>query len=748
MSLKKPASLFTLLGLLVSGSAHAQGDTWVPLGPAGAQVYALAIDPSNPMTIYAATRTGILRSTEGGANWEAVNTGLTILDARTLAVDPVNPMTIYAGTFFGGVPRSNDGGDNWQEGSLADKGVQALAIDPDDPTTLYAGTFVSGIFKSTSGSANWNVVNPTRFVLALAIDPAQPLTVYAGIDDDGVLKTTDGGANWQSRNNGITQLNVQALAVDPVTPQTLYAGTFAGGVFKSTDGAATWQSMSNGLPGGGPPFLSVKALAISPTDPMTVYAAVDGVFRSSDGGATWEALRDGFTGSFDVRALAIDPVNQRVYAGNFGHGVFVLPPPSVRWLYAGGDVETTGTRFDALALTNFSDTTANLELEAIPASQQPAILTRSLAGDDNFASIELPAGEQTARLRSNLFGGNSSLPAWIELISDTSEIGVFFQFGTNSLSQLDGGVAIDTTSRQIALTRIFDGPAAFRGQSATTRVSIFNPNPEPVTIELTYRPPGNGSAGQGPSPITRIIPPRSVLDERAGDLFDSTLSGSQGPALEGGVLSGEVTEGEGVVAFEVIQLTDQDTVIGLNAATGNPFSRAYSAQLASEPGVFTSVNLSNRATAERNVKLRAVNEDGSDRGDPVLFTLAPGEQFTEDAGVLFGGGSTPPTLSQGAPFRGSLIVEADGDGIVGDVLFGDPDKFAYAASVPLQTETFKEALFNQVANVSGIFTGLAFFYPGPDAEASPQQGPQGPHPRPGSPSRCIHQADNCWVKVS
>ena len=219
-----------------------------------------------------------------------------------------------------------------------------------------------------------------------------------------------------------------------------------------------------------------------------------------------------------------------------------------------------------------------------------------------------------------------------------------------------------------------------------------------------------------------------ALAPRAGDLFGSTLSGSQGPTLEGGVLSGEVTEGEGVVAFEVIQLTDQDTVIGLNAATGNPFSRAYSAQLASEPGVFTSVNLSNRATAERNVKLRAVNEDGSDRGDPVLFTLAPGEQFTEDAGVLFGGGSTPPTLSQGAPFRGSLIVEADGDGIVGDVLFGDPDKFAYAASVPLQTETFKEALFNQVANVFGIFTGLAFFYPGPDAEASPQQGPQGPPP--------------------
>ena len=41
----------------------------------------------------------------------------------------------------------------------------------------------------------------------------------------------------------------------------------------------------------------------------------------------------------------------------------------------------------------------------------------------------------------------------------------------------------------------------------------------------------------------------------------------------------------------------------------------------------------------------------------------------------------------------------------------------------LQTEAFTEALFNQVANVSGLFTGLAFFYPEQSQGASPQ-GPQ------------------------
>ena len=89
----------------------------------------------------------------------------------------------------------------------------------------------------------------------------------------------------------------------------------------------------------------------------------------------------------------------------------------------------------------------------------------------------------------------------------------------------------------------------------------------------------------------------------------------------------------------------------------------------------------NTSDEPRNVTLRAVHEDGSLKGDPVLLVLDPTEQFTEDAGVLFGGAGTQP--SQAESFIGSLIVEADGDGVAGDVIFGDSQNFAYAASLPL-----------------------------------------------------------------
>ncbi len=291
-------------------------------------------------------------------------------------------------------------------------------------------------------------------------------------------------------------------------------------------------------------------------------------------------------------------------------------------------------------------------------------------------------------------------------------------------------MAIAETSMNVILTRVFDGPQAFRGQPATTRVSILNPNEGEVTIELNHRPLANGAAAQGTSTVTRTIEGQSFLDERAADLFGLNPSGD-GTQLSEGVITGEVTEGEGVVAFELIQLTDQTTVLGLNAATGNATNRAYSAQLAYQPGLFTSVNLVNGSDQQRNVMLKAVQEDGSDHGDPVAMVLDPGEQFTGDAQALFGGGAAGPYPAQGESFVGSLIVEADGDGVLGDVIFGDSENLAYAASLPLQTQAFTEALFNQVANVSGFFTGLAFFYPGP----APGSSPQGP----------VHTVLTIWV---
>ena len=143
----------------------------------------------------------------------------------------------------------------------------------------------------------------------------------------------------------------------------------------------------------------------------------------------------------------------------------------------------------------------------------------------------------------------------------------------------------------------------------------------------------------------------------------------------------------------------------------------YSAQLASAPGLFTNVNLINLSDSTRELTLTALDEKGANLVDPVSLTLSPGQQFSQDAGQLFTAPSNSPQTTAPATFVGSLKVVADGPGVAGDVVFGGSDNLDFAAALALQSQTFTEAVFSQVANVPGFFTGLAFFNPGPGAAA-------------------------------
>ena len=95
---------------------------------------------------------------------------------RALVIDPSNPRTIYAGT-YAGVIKSTDGGGSWSavNDGLGNRAVVSLAIDPSNTNIIYGGT-VSGIFKSTNGGDAWRAVNSVpRFARSLAlIEPSAP----------------------------------------------------------------------------------------------------------------------------------------------------------------------------------------------------------------------------------------------------------------------------------------------------------------------------------------------------------------------------------------------------------------------------------------------------------------------------------------------------------------------------------------------------------------------------------------------
>jgi photosystem II stability/assembly factor-like uncharacterized protein len=103
----------------------------------------MAIDPGNPLTVYAATRVGIYKTIDGGNNWNLIDKGLKNIQINDLAIDPSNSAIVYAATQGDGVYKTIDGGGNWfalNNGLPNYERVYSLAIDPQTPTIIYAGT--------------------------------------------------------------------------------------------------------------------------------------------------------------------------------------------------------------------------------------------------------------------------------------------------------------------------------------------------------------------------------------------------------------------------------------------------------------------------------------------------------------------------------------------------------------------------------------------------------------------------------
>ena len=114
---------------------------------------------------------GVFRSTDDGASWVPVNTGLTKQNVTSLAISGT---TLYAGTRDGVFRLEHD--DSWTHVGLSGVAVATLIAEP-STTRLYAGTWGDGVFRAPDGVSwrYWGLAGlPVR---ALAVSKKY---VYAG----------------------------------------------------------------------------------------------------------------------------------------------------------------------------------------------------------------------------------------------------------------------------------------------------------------------------------------------------------------------------------------------------------------------------------------------------------------------------------------------------------------------------------------------------------------------------------------
>jgi len=264
-------------------------------------VYALAPSPhfAQDGICFAARRSGLYRSDDGGANWRTTYDSLNLeapLATTAVVVSPAfeSDHSVLAGS-QGGVLRSVDGGESWNVAVFPPPPpiVSALAISPDfiRDGTLFAGTVEDGVFRSADRGGRWSAWNFGLLdlsVLCVAISPnfAADETLFVGTET-GVFRSTNGGRAWREVNFPTEYAPVISLALSPDYAEdgVLFAGTESRGLFRGADRGDTWEQIGEDAIQD-----SVNGIVLSPQFPARPEILVvlgTGLLVSRDGGPSW-----------------------------------------------------------------------------------------------------------------------------------------------------------------------------------------------------------------------------------------------------------------------------------------------------------------------------------------------------------------------------------------------------------------------------------------------------------------------------
>jgi len=312
----------------------------------------IAIDPNNPNTIYILTgdgdsnsannglvegfgymrfSIGVLKSTNGGANW--TQTGIfpgadySNLISYRLTMHPTDPNILFACTNQG-VFRTADGGTSWV--LVEDRGMFFnLKFKPGSSTVCYTVSLDAGtakFFKSINGgisffdsaTINAQINNPTARI-DIAVAPSNSSVVYilaGGVPNaagfyKGLFRSDDSGDSFVRQSNSpniLGRSNVGAdnnsqswydltVAVSNTTSNTVAIGAIF--AWRSLDAGSTWAFRGN-------LHSDIHELGFHPAD-NKLWAATDGgVYSSTDNGANWTSHFDGMSIS-QVYRMAVSP---------------------------------------------------------------------------------------------------------------------------------------------------------------------------------------------------------------------------------------------------------------------------------------------------------------------------------------------------------------------------------------------------------------------------------------------------------
>ncbi|QQS37586.1 MAG: T9SS type A sorting domain-containing protein [Ignavibacteriales bacterium] len=223
------------------GTSWVSGTSGITTSESVAWVAPIVAHPTTSGTFYTA-RQRVYRSTNNGGSWTAVSGNVNGSSAvREMHISNSDPNILCASS-SSQVFRSTDGGATFVNVStgLPSKTVSSVYIHPDSANVMlvtFLGFGGAKVYKTTNGGTSWFSVagnlpdTPISDVFIYTEDAGNPSTYFVATDI-GVFVTRNEGQTWVDLDDQLPNTVIKHLDYSPST-HTLRAGTHGRGVYEA-----------------------------------------------------------------------------------------------------------------------------------------------------------------------------------------------------------------------------------------------------------------------------------------------------------------------------------------------------------------------------------------------------------------------------------------------------------------------------------------------------------------------------------